>query len=137
MQGFSKEWLEEYEARRVKPTKPRKSAPKAELVTVRHKFGAKEVTEDDIRFDSQLERDYYRYLVAERAAGRVVFFLRQVPFHLPGRTRYQVDFAVFWASGHVEFVDTKGVETEAFRIKLRQTEELYPVKIKIVKRGDF
>ncbi len=103
--------------------------------TIRHKYGAKRTERDGIKFDSKLEARYYSKLVDQKASGVVIQFLRQVPFHLPGGVRYVCDFLVFWADGNVEFVDTKGVETQAFKNKVKQVEELYfPIKISVVKK---
>ncbi len=40
---------------------------------------------------------------------------------------------IFYADGRVRVVDVKGVETETFKLKKRQVEEIYPVEIEIVK----
>jgi hypothetical protein len=97
---------------------------------VRHKFHAKACDLDGIRFDSKREAAYYRQLKLRVAAGEVVTFLRQTTFHLPGGVRYVCDFQVFLASGEVQFVDTKGVQTESFKAKKRMVEELYrPITI--------
>jgi hypothetical protein len=60
-----------------------------------------------------------------------------VPFHLAPNSKYVVDFQVFLESGDVEFVDVKGMETPEFKTKLKLVEHQYPIKIKIVKKGDF
>lgn len=100
---------------------------------IKHKFHAVACQADEINFSSKAERNYYHSLKALKKAGQVVFFLMQVPFHLPGKTKYIVDFQVFYADGTVDFVDVKGIETDVFKIKKRQVEEIYPIKIKIVK----
>lgn len=104
---------------------------------IKHKFKAKCCTVDDIKFPSNLERDYYLYLKSMETTGMILFFLQQVPFRLPGGIKYFCDFQIFWAGGEVTFEETKGVITDVARIKMAQVEDLYPVKIKIVKRGDF
>ncbi|HEY4529359.1 MAG TPA: DUF1064 domain-containing protein [Luteimonas sp.] len=97
------------------------------------KYAAQPTEVDGIRFDSKAEARYYQQLKARVAAGELAYFLRQVPLHLPGRTRYVVDFVEFWADGRVRYVDVKGVETAMFRTKKRQVEALYPIKIEIEK----
>ena len=105
---------------------------------MRHKFNAKKVEFDGIRFDSTLEGDYYLHLVKLKAAGHILQFLRQVPFHLPGNVRYVVDFMEMWANGALVFSDVKGIETPEFKIKRKLVEDLYrPITINIVKRGDI
>jgi len=98
-----------------------------------HKFRAIPITLDGIRFDSKKEGAFYSKLKLMKKAGEVLFFLRQIPFQLPGQTKYFVDFQVFYTNGTIEFIDVKGVETENFKLKKRQVEELYPVEIKVVK----
>ena len=47
------------------------------------------------------------------------------------------DFVVFYEDGRVEYVDVKGRETELFKLKKSVVEAQYPIKIKVVKKGDF
>ena len=100
----------------------------------KHKYSAKAVTLDAIHFPSKLEARYYQQLKLRQKAGEVVMFLRQVPIHLPGNTKLVVDFVEFRADGTVHFVETKGMETEAFKIKRRMVEDLYPIEIELVKK---
>ena len=97
----------------------------------RNKYNAKPTLVDGIRFDSKKEANRYRELKLLKQAGEVVMMLLQVPFRLPGNTVYRVDFQIFWANGTVTFEDTKGRETENFKLKKRQVEELYPVQIEV------
>lgn len=97
----------------------------------RHKFGARPTEVEGIRFDSKKEARYFQKLRMREAAGEVLFFLRQVPFHLPGGVRYVVDFQEFHADGKVHFVDVKGMETPEFKAKKKQVEALYPITIEI------
>lgn len=99
---------------------------------IRHKFNAKATVADGIKFSSKKEARYYMALKLRVVAQEVLFFLRQVPLHLPGGTRLVVDFVEFHADGTVHFVDTKGVKTEAFNIKKREIEAAYPIEIEIV-----
>jgi hypothetical protein len=100
-----------------------------------HKFKAKPVTCDEMHFPSKLEARVYGKLKLEQQAGFVLFFLRQVPFHLPGGVKYVCDFVVFYADGSVKFIDAKGMETSEFKMKKKMVEDLYPVTIEIVKRA--
>ena len=97
---------------------------------IRHKYHAKPVEQNGIRFDSKKEAARYNTLELLRSAGEVLAFLRQVPFHLPGGVRYVCDFAVFWADGSVTFEDVKGFKTESYKAKKRMVEDLYaPITI--------
>jgi hypothetical protein len=102
---------------------------------MRHKFNAARTERDGLSFSSKLEAAYYDKLKLFQSAGKVLFFLRQVPFHLPGGVRYVVDFQVFYADGTVEFVDVKGMETPEFIAKKKMVEALYPVEIIVVKKA--
>jgi hypothetical protein len=103
------------------------------FLMIKHKFNAKPCEADGKKFPSKLERSYYNQLKIRQANGEVLFFLRQIPFEIPG-SKYVVDFAVFLASGEVEFIDTKGMDTPMSKIKRKAVEELFPVTIKIVTR---
>lgn len=97
----------------------------------RHKFGAKPTHYNGRRYASKLEASYAWQLETLKTAGDVLFWLEQVPFHLPGGTKYVCDFQVFYASGEVRFVDVKGFETPEFKLKKRLVEALYPVEIEL------
>ena len=88
---------------------------------------------DGMRFDSKAEARRYGELKLLRAAGEVVWFTRQVPFHLPGGIRYVADFLVVWADGRQPSVeDVKGVLTRVSANKIKQVRALYGVEVQIV-----
>lgn len=100
---------------------------------IKHKYGAKPTEKDGIKFASKAESKYYEKLKILQKNGDILFFLRQVPFHLSGNTKYLVDFVEFWKSGDVVFTDVKGFFTPMSKLKVAQVEDLYhPVKINIV-----
>ena len=101
-----------------------------------HKFKAISVNDDGNHFSSKLEHRYFKQLQLRQKAGEVLFFLRQVPFHLSS-CKYVVDFVVFNSNGEVEFVDVKGMDTPISSLKQKQVEATYPVNIKIIRKGDF
>jgi len=96
---------------------------------IRHKFSAKQTECDGIKFSSKKEAAYYQQLKLAQKSGALVFFLRQVPFHLPGGVKYVVDFVEFWADGVVRFVDVKGMRMAAYIAKKKMVEALYPIEI--------
>ncbi len=100
----------------------------------RNKYHAIPVEIDNMRFDSKLEAKYYVFLKGQHKSGRVLYFLRQVPFHLPGKVTYRCEFQIFWENGDVSYVDVKGKDTPMSRLKRKQVEDLYPVKIEIVNK---
>lgn len=94
-----------------------------------HKFKAVQTLRDGIKFQSKREALYYDQLKLKVKAGLVVFFLRQVPFDLPGGIKYRCDFQEFHADGTVHFVDVKGHRTPQYIDKKKQVEALYPITI--------
>uniref|UniRef100_A0A6H1ZLG8 DUF1064 domain-containing protein n=1 Tax=viral metagenome TaxID=1070528 RepID=A0A6H1ZLG8_9ZZZZ len=97
----------------------------------RHKFNAVRTELDGIKFDSKKEAQYYIELKMKVRAGIVLFYLRQVPLHLPGNAKYVVDFLEFHTDGTVHFTDVKGMLTKDFILKKKIVEALYPVEIEI------
>ncbi len=87
---------------------------------------------DGILFDSKKEAYYYGQLVLMQKAGRVKFFLRQVPFRLSGGVKYVADFMVFYNDDTYEVIDVKGRRTAMYKTKKRLVEAAYPIKIREV-----
>lgn len=99
----------------------------------KRKYRNTPVVVDGIRFDSKREANFYIGLKARIASGEVEYFLRQVPIHLPGGTKYVVDFQVHYSDAKKpEYVDVKGFQTKEFKIKLRAVEFHYPINITLV-----
>jgi len=94
-----------------------------------HKFNAKPTTLDNNRFASKKEANYYAELKLLQKAGEVLFFLRQVPFHLPGNSKYVCDFLIFYANGDCQIVDVKGMKTAMYKLKKSLVEAHYPITI--------
>ena len=100
---------------------------------IRHKFGAVRTVKDGISFPSKAEARFYEELLMRQRIGDVLFFLRQVPFHLPGGVRYVVDYQIFQSDGRVRFIDVKGFETPEFKNKKKLVEAIFPIEIEVVK----
>jgi len=103
----------------------------------RNKYGATRTLTDGIWFDSKKEAQRYLDLKHLQQTGHVRWFARQPRFVLPGGIEYVADFVVAWADswnrpGHVTVEDVKGVRTKTYRLKKRQVEVLYHVKIQEV-----
>lgn len=111
---------------------------------------------DGIIFDSKMESQYYEYLKELKAAGIVTQFKLQPEFLLQEKfiiiegqviegsnpdflklkrkykvpttqaIKYKSDFEVHYADGHVEIIDTKGIETADFKIKKKMFAYKYP-----------
>lgn len=110
------------------------------MFMLKHKYGAKRTEIDCIKFDSKIEAKYYQALKLHQKSGSLLFFLRQTPFHLPGGIKYVCDFTEFWAptkddQGSVVFTDVKGYDTPVSKLKRKQVEDLYGIKINIVTKA--
>ena len=98
-----------------------------------HKFNAIRTEIEGIKFASKKEADYYKELCLRRSeGGDIIFFLRQVPFHLPGGTKHIIDFVTFNRDGTVRFIEIKGYDTPMGKMKRKMVEELYPIKIEVI-----
>ena len=98
----------------------------------KHKFNAVKTELDGINFDSKTEAKYYTELKFRMKAGEVIFFLRQVPFDLPGKVKYRIDFQEFHSDGTIHFIDVKGKKTDIYIAKKKIVEALYPIEIEEV-----
>jgi hypothetical protein len=131
-------------------------APVPKKIAKRQKYGNLPTEADGIQFQSKLEAKYYVELDLRKKAGEVLYFLRQVPFHLPGGVIYRVDFMIVsYHTGFtmgvqmkregardlrdfepmiVEYVDCKGVDTQDSKNKIKMVQAMYGVTIQIVRK---
>ena len=88
---------------------------------------------DGFHFASKAEAKYYERLktLQQQPASSIKFFLRQIPFHLPGNVKYIADFLIFYSSGDLSVIDVKGHITKDFKRTKKIVEALYPIKIEI------
>lgn len=90
---------------------------------------------DGIRYHSKAEGRYAANLNLLVKTGAVKFYLRQVGVDLPGNSRHFIDFLIFYPDGTGwEFVEVKGRDLPMGRLKRRQAEELYKIKITVVNK---
>lgn len=113
--------------------------------TKRQKYGAKKVTIDGIRFDSQAEGRRYQQLKLLQQSGQISKLELQPKFVLQtgfkdqwsGRREraitYRADFRYIEA-GHPVVEDVKGRETQVFRVKWKIVKAQHPgTEFRIVK----
>lgn len=138
--------------KKYKRKKTTKSDESKKMGKIKHK----KTEVDGIVFDSKMESEYYTYLKELKAEGIVIDFKLQPEFLLQDKfivicgqviegshpdflklkrkykvpitraIKYKSDFEVYYADGHVEIVDTKGIETADFLIKKKMFEYKYP-----------
>lgn len=98
----------------------------------KHKFGAIPCERDGKKFPSKLEAKCYSELKERQRNGEILFFLRQVPFDLPGSSKHCIDFCVFFSNGIVEFIEAKGRDLPLGKLKRNQVEELFGIEIHVI-----
>lgn len=109
------------------------------------KYGAKKALVDGIKFDSQMEADYYIYLKNEQNAGRVIEIdLQPVYILLPAfifngkkiqPIKYKADFLVTYPDGSQQVIDVKGKETVDFKLKKKMFQSKFQQDILCVTKA--
>lgn len=96
-----------------------------------------ETVVDGKKFQSKLEARYYKKLIALKAAGEIEELELQPKLPLqPGfddkngehhyPISYYPDFRIVWKDGKEEYVDTKGHQTQVYKIKKKLMLFKYP-----------
>ena len=103
----------------------------------RHKYNAVRTVRDGYTFDSKKEAARYDRNILLIRNGDMRRQLRQVPFHLPGKVVYRLDFMEFYATSkegvdEILFVDVKGRDTAMSKLKRKQVTALYGIEITLV-----
>lgn len=120
--NWTEEDFAEYQKRIGAASKPVKKS----------KYNNHKTVVDGIYFDSKLEADKYSELKLSLKMGVISGFCRQAEFILQegfGATKpiaYKADFVVFNLDGTAEIIDTKGFETESFKIKHKLFKGKFP-----------
>jgi DNA repair exonuclease SbcCD nuclease subunit len=109
------------------------------MIKPKSKYRATRCTYYGLKFASKAERDYYRILKHLQQKGEIDIILLQVPFYLPGSTKFVADFLVISKKKNaVEVHEVKGLETPAWKIKKRLFLEAFPeFKLVVVKPDEI
>ena len=97
------------------------------------KMGNIVTTVSGIKYRSKIEGRYAENLNNLVKAGAVKFYLRQIGFDLPGKARHFVDFLIFYPDGTWKFVEAKGRDLALGKLKRRQVEEIYRIKVEVTR----
>jgi hypothetical protein len=81
---------------------------------------------DPIFFASSREAMHYRQLLQAQAAGLISDLELQPEFPLVPGVKYVADFAYTDSAGQRVFEDSKGMETEVFKLKMKLLSHFYP-----------
>lgn len=100
------------------------------------KFNNQKTDVDGIRFDSRKEAKYYEDLLWLQRTGTVKSielqpeFVLQPAYEVAGKKIrpiiYRADFKVTEATGHIYYVDTKGMRTQVYLLKKKMLLYKYP-----------
>lgn len=101
-----------------------------------HKYWAKKVEIDWIKFDSKVEWLYYEYLKWLKANWDITDFTIQPRYELQSKftklskkymaINYVADFEVIFKDGARKVIDIKGMPTEGAKLKRKLFEYKYP-----------
>ena len=127
--------VEQYREILVAEPKPRRQ----------HKYGAKPVVQDGIRFDSKIERHRYLNLRLLEAAGEIEGLQHHPRYVLTDACEvegvkqravvYEADFEYTW-HGKAVTEDVKGFITPESKRKMKQFAARYKRLVRVVKRAD-
>ncbi len=94
-----------------------------------NKYGNTKTTVDGIKFDSYLESKHYQIIKSLKERGVIADFTRQDVIELQPRFRrngrlirpiqMRPDFTLIFPDGTKVYVESKGVETDDFKLKLK------------------
>ena len=96
------------------------------------KYNAKKIKVDGISFASKKEADYYVTLKLLTKSKEIKGFCMQARFVISNGTEenkaieYVTDFIVFENDGTYKIIDTKGIQTDVFKLKMKLFKEKYP-----------
>lgn len=88
-----------------------------------------------IPFDSKAEGEYYLRLKSLPDVRDIEVQPKYILQDKPNKIVYKADFLVTWYTGKQEVIDVKGMQTTAFRIKLKLFKAKFPhLPITLVKK---
>lgn len=91
-----------------------------------NKFGAKKSNYKGFNYDSKFEAQHAQELDLRVRVGEIKSFEKQVkiPLYAYGKfiANYYIDFVITHNDGHLEYVETKGYETDVWKMKWKMFE---------------
>lgn len=96
------------------------------------KYNAKKSTFNGITFDSEVECEYYQFLLSQKEQHKISIIRLQPKYKIIDKvahfraTYYVADFEVTLPGGHVIVIDIKGMATAEAKLKRKLFMALYP-----------
>lgn len=84
-----------------------------------------------MRFDSKREAGVAYELELLKRAGKILTWIRQVSFPLPGGITHRIDFMVINLDKTVRFIEAKGCDHRIGKMKRQQVEEIHGIEIEV------
>ena len=109
----------------------------ASLLAKPTKYRSRRTEYNGVKYASKKEAKHAEELNLLVKAGELSFWLRQIPFSLPGGTVYRLDFAEFrqvvnTSLYQIDWVEVKGYKTPVGELKRKQTEALFGIEITVI-----
>jgi len=95
----------------------------------KNKYNAKKTKLDDKTYDSKREANRAAELKILQKAGEIVQIFEQVPFELPAEIIYKADFVILWRDGKWTVEDSKGYQTDVYKLKKKLFFDRYGIEI--------
>jgi hypothetical protein len=94
-----------------------------------------------IKYDSKFEAEFAQKLDLMKICGQIKSWRRQVPFNIrvEGKNicKYIIDFEILHNDGKFEYIEIKGVETAAFKLKRKLFLQTHGnIRYRVIKRDD-
>lgn len=97
----------------------------------KNKYGNIRTMYNGVLYDSKREAKHAADIDLWIRSGEAKSVVRQVGFHLPGNAKHYVDFMVIMQDNTVKFIESKGKDLPMGKMKRKQTEEIYKIKIEV------
>lgn len=102
------------------------------LTDGKSKYNAKKSTYNDITFDSEVECEYYQFLLHQKEQHKISIIKLQPKYKIIEKvthfraTYYVADFEVTLPGGHIIVIDIKGMATAEAKLKRKLFMSIYP-----------
>jgi len=113
------------------PTCPNAQFPGSLPAAKQNKYHNRKTYCQGVLYDSKKEAEKAAELELLKQACKIKGYLTQVSFRLPGGVGHRVDFGILNLDNTVTWLEIKGRDLAMGKMKRKQVEELYHIKIKV------
>ncbi len=128
--GWTAESVEKLTGKKIKGTKKKEN-----------KYRNIKTIYNGVTYDSKFEAEFAQKLDLWKRFGQIKDWKRQVPFELKVEgekiCKYVIDFCIIHFNGKEEYIEIKGKETAAFRLKKKLFLQTHKdIRYRIIKREE-